>query len=133
MVYATRGLVGALCSLAAARDPNGVTVSLATVPGRELETDVPEDAPVFTDFYFPSEDSVSAVFGVDLSTPTAQGRFVSHPDGTLGVTREDDLHEVVFVVVPPYDVDDVTAYDRRGRRLDLDLLDAEPMPDSFDE
>lgn len=132
MVYATQGLVEALCSLASDRDPEGLTVTLATTPAGELPTTLEDGTPVFTDFYFPSGDSVSAVFGVDISTPTAQGRFVSHPDGTLGVTREDDLHEVVFVAVPPYDAAEVRAYGRRGDRLDLELLDVEPAAEAFE-
>jgi hypothetical protein len=84
---------------------------------------------VFTHFYLPSAgSSVNAVFGVDLGTPVAQtaGRFVSHPQGRLDVSKRDDLHAVVFVAVPPWDDDSVAAFDRHGARQDLSILDVEP-------
>jgi hypothetical protein len=128
VIHATRGLLDALLALASDRDPRGLTVSVATTPAGELpEAGLAPDEPVFTDFYLPDAGrSVSAVFGMDLGTPAAQGRFISHPEGNLSVTREDDLHEVVFVAVPPYDADSVAAFDRSGRRLQLSVLDVEP-------
>lgn len=131
MVYATRGLVEALLSIASDRDPYSVTMALAVTPAADLEVDLPPDAPVFTDFYLPTENSVSAVFGVDLGTPNAQGRFVSHPDGRLALTREDDLHEVVLVAVPPWDAASTAAFARTGRKLSLTLLDVEPPNESL--
>jgi hypothetical protein len=89
--------------------------------------------PVFTHFYLPrDDDSVSAVFGVDLGTPVGQtqGRFVSHPRGELSVSETDDLHEVVFVAVPPWDDDSVAAFDRRGTRREFSVLDVEPPAES---
>jgi hypothetical protein len=65
---------------------------------------------------------------MDLSTPGAAGRFVSHPDGTLALTKADDLHEVVFVAVPPYGPDDVAAFDRSGTELEFEVVDAAPPP-----
>lgn len=91
--------------------------------------------PVFTDLYFPSAGrSVDAVFGVDVSVPhgQAQGRFVSHPLGELGVSKTDDLHEVVLVAVPPWTREDVAAFDRSGRRLDLRIVAAAPPERPFD-
>jgi len=70
--------------------------------------------------------SVRAVFGMDLSTPGAAGRFITHPDGTLALTKRDDLHEVVFVAVPPYDLDHVGAFDRSGSGRSIRILDIEP-------
>ncbi len=135
MPHATSGLVEGLLTIAADRDPNGVSIALATTPAGDLGLDLPPETPVFTDFYFPDTgDSVSAVFGVDLSTPGSEGRFVSHPDGDPQLTRTDDLHGVVLVAVPPWTSDDLRAYDRRGRRQELELLDVVPrdgeLPDA---
>ena len=81
-----------------------MTVALAVTPAEELDAGLPSEASVFTDMYLPDTGgSVTAVFGMDLSTPGAAGRFVSHPDGVLALTKADDLHEVVFVAVPPYE------------------------------
>ncbi|MEF8842702.1 MAG: hypothetical protein V5A62_13940 [Haloarculaceae archaeon] len=134
MVYATRGLLDALLELARDREPGRLTVSIATTPSGELgdEVDLDPEIPVFTDLYLPAAGrSVSAVFGMDLGTPRAQGRFLSHPDGYLGVRQTDDLHEVVLVAVPPYDRSSVAAFDRRGERLALDVLDVEPPQEPF--
>jgi len=59
---------------------------------------------------------VNAVFGVDIGTPAGRGgaRFISHPNGFLGVSKRDDLAAVVLVAVPPYDDDAVAAFDRAG-------------------
>ena len=137
VLYATAGLVDALLEIAADRDPNSVSIAVTTRPAREL-SEVPEDGPapdepVFTDFYLPEAgNSVRAVFGMDLGTPSAAGRFVSHPTGPLAVTREDDLSEVVFVVVPPYDRDSLAAFDRSGSRLTLQTLNAAPPEVAFE-
>lgn len=130
MIYATRGLVETLLRMAEEADPDSVTISVAVTQASELlETDLPPETPVFTHFYMPSAGgSVNAVFGVDLGTPVGQtqGRFVSHPDGNLSLTKEDDLHEVVFVAVPPWDEPSVAAFDRRGDQQEVELLDVEP-------
>lgn len=138
VVYATRGLAEALLTIARERAPASVTMPLATTPAGELDAeippeesdgDLPPETPVFTDFYLPEVgNSVSAVFGVDLGTPAGQtqGRFVSHPEGRLELLRTDDLHEVVFVATPPWERESLAAFDRRGRRLALELVEAEP-------
>lgn len=127
MAYITRALLTALLELAGDRDPTGVTVSLAVTPAGELDASLPSDRAVFTDMYLPDTGgSVRAVFGMDLSTPGAAGRFISHPDGTLALTKRDDLHEVVFVAVPPYDTEDVAAFDRSGSGRPIDIVDVEP-------
>jgi len=133
VVHATTGLVDALLDIATDRDPRPVTVSVTTTPAGDLDCDLPDETPVFTDFYLPdAANSVEAVFGVDLGTPGAEGRFVSHPDGRLHLTREDDLHEIVFVAVPPYDRESVAAFERRGRERSIDLLDVAPPAASLD-
>lgn len=137
MVYATRGLVEALLEFARERAPASLTVGLATTAAGELDAspaDLPPETPVFTDFYLPTVgSSVNAVFGVDLGTPAGQtqGRFVSHPDGRRELLRTDDLHEVVFVATPPWGSGSLAAFDRRGRELDVQLLDAAPPDDSL--
>lgn len=130
MVYATRGLVETLLRLADEADPESVTISVAVTPAGELpDADLPSETPVFTHFYMPNAaGSVNAVFGVDLGTPVGQtqGRFVSHPNGQRSLTKEDDLHEVVFVATPPWNVQSVTAFDRRGTERPFEILDVEP-------
>lgn len=127
MVYATEALLDALLTFADDRDPSEVAIALETTDAADLEVDLPPDTTILTDFYFPNTgDSVSAVFGVDLSTPGSAGRFVSHPDGDHRLTRTDDLHGVVLVAVPPWDRESVRAYDRRGREQDLVALDVVP-------
>lgn len=137
MIYVTGGLVDVLLDMAESADPDDVTVDLATTPAGELSIDaVPPETPVFSDFYWPSSGgSVSAVFGVDLGTPLGQtqGRFVSHPLGDKKLSRQDDLHAVVFVAIPPWDRGSLIAYDRRGRRQDLEIIDATPPQRSLSD
>jgi hypothetical protein len=133
-VYATVGLVTALLEIAEDRSPNDVTIAVTTTPADEFEPplDLPPETPVFTDLYLPGTGgSVAAVFGMDLGTPASDGRFVSHPDGRLEVRQTDDLHEVVFVGVPPWERTDIAAFDRRGRGRPLELLDVEPPVESL--
>lgn len=137
-VVATRGLLDALCRLAADREPSRVSAALATTPASDLTGDtegVRPEAPVFTDFYLPqAHQSVSSVFGMDVSVPNGQtrGRFLSHPDGDPRLTKLDDFGEVVFVAIPPWGPDEVSAYDRRGRDHRLVILDAEPPIPEFE-
>jgi hypothetical protein len=133
VAYITRALLTALLELATDRDPSSVTVSLAVTPADELDASLPPDRPVFTDMYLPDTGgSVRAVFGMDLSTPGAAGRFITHPDGVLALTKRDDLHEVVFVAVPPYELDDVAAFDRSGSGRSIEILDIEPPDGEID-
>lgn len=134
MVYITRGLLTALLELAADRDPSEVTVALAVTPAAEFDAELPADESVFTDMYLPDTGgSVTAVFGMDLSTPGAAGRFISHPDGVLTLTKADDLHEVVFISVPPYDEDCVAAFDRSGNEYELEIVDTAPPPGELED
>jgi len=133
VAYITRALLTALLELAADRDPSSVTVSIAVTPADELDASIPPDRSVFTDMYLPDTGgSVRAVFGMDLSTPGAAGRFITHPDGALALTKRDDLHEVVFVAVPPYGLDDVAAFDRSGTGRPIEVLDIEPPDGEID-
>jgi predicted dehydrogenase len=134
VVHITRGLLKALLELADDRDPSSVTVALAVTPAEEFASELPPDTPVFTDMYLPNTgNSVTAVFGMDISTPNAAGRFISHPDGTLELTKADDLHEVVFVAVPPYEEASVAAFGRSGEGRPIEIVDAEPPDGQLDD
>lgn len=134
MVYITEGLLTVLLEVAVDRDPGRVTVALTVTPAGDLDVDLPADASVFTDMYLPGTGgSVAAVFGMDLSTPGAAGRFVSHPDGRLELTKADDLHEVVLVAVPPYDPASVAAFERSGTEVPLRTVDVAPPPGTLED
>jgi len=130
VLYVTRGLVETLLRLASEQEPNSTTIPLSVTPAGDIpDADLSAETPVFTHFYMPEAGrSVSAVFGVDLGTPVGQteGRFISHPEGDLRVSKRDDLHEVVFVAVPPWTDDALAAFDRSGREQELTILDVEP-------
>lgn len=136
MIYATEGLVDSLLRMAEDEAPDPLTVPLATTAAGELpDCDLPADTPVFTHFYMPSAGrSVSFVFGYDLGTPVGQtaGQFVSHPAGHLEVTQEDDLHQIVFVAVPPWDGESIATFDRRGEEHQLTVLEVEPPEEAFE-
>ena len=135
MIYATRGLVDTLLRMAAEKDPDSTRIPLAVTGAEELpDADVPADAAVFTHFYMSNEgDALNAVFGVDLNTPVGQtpGMFVSHPRGDLRVSKRDDLREVVFVAVPPWDTDSIRVFGRDGSEKELSVLDVEPPDESL--
>ena len=136
VVYITRGLLDALLEMAADDDPEGVSVVLASTPAGAFDAGLGLDTetPVLTHFYFPeTSGSVNAVFGVDLGTPAGQGRarFVSHPNGRLEATREDTFAAALVVAVPPWDESSCAVFNRNNRRLDLDVLDAEPPQESL--
>ncbi|ELZ47183.1 hypothetical protein C464_09637 [Halorubrum coriense DSM 10284] len=138
MIYVTRDLLTVLRERAASEDPDEVNVRLSATPAGEFEADLGLDpeTPVVTHFTLPSVgSSVSSVFGVDLGAPAGEGgaRFLSHPDGFLGVSRTDDLAAVVIVAVPPYDGDSVAAFDRAGDGVELAVVDAAPPTESVPE
>jgi hypothetical protein len=125
-VYVAADLLEALCELAAKRDPDRVSVPLGVTPPDRLEEAEPADGPVFTHFYLPDTGrSVRAVFGVDLGTPSGStpGIFHGHADGRRELTKRDELRQVCFVAVPPWEPTEVVAIDRRGRRRPLHVLD----------
>jgi len=140
-VFVTAGLLEILVEFAADREPQQANVPLAATPAGDLAGNAPElhgldpDTPVLTHFYLPNAaGSVNSVFGMDLGTPSARtaARFVSHPNGPLGVTKRDDLAGVILVAVAPWETETVAAFDRRGTRLDLTVLDAEPPVETLD-
>lgn len=137
MIYATRGLVEVLLELAGDAEPETVTAELSVTRAGEFDEDlgIDPETPILTHFYLPEAgQSVSAVFGMNLGTPAgqSQGRFVSHPTGGMKVRREDDLHGVVLVAVPPWDRESVRAFARDGTGRELALLDAEPPEEALE-
>jgi len=138
VVYVTRDLLTVLLDHAAAREPTAVSVQLTATPAGEFDADLglAPETPVVTHFTLPEVGgSVNEVFGVELGTPagTGRARFVSHPDGDPELTKADDLAGIVLVAVPPWDHDDVVAYDRAGARLDRTVVDASPPEESVPE
>ncbi|MEM4781362.1 MAG: hypothetical protein QXG03_07375 [Halalkalicoccus sp.] len=136
MAYITRGLATALLEFAAEAEPERFSAGLGTTPAAEFEAalGIPEETRVFTHFYHPEAGrSVNAVFGMDFSTPVGrtEGRFVSHPQGDLKVEITDDLHATMFVAVPPWDVEQLAVFGRRGRRQPLELVEAEPPAETL--
>ncbi len=136
MQYITRGLVETLLRLGRESEPDPTTVPLSVTQASTLDgADLPPEAPVFTHFYLPNKgDAVNAVFGVDLTTPVGQtpGLFVSHPRGDLRLSKRDDLREVVFVGVPPWDDSGIAAFDRGGDRLEYQVLEAAPPSETVE-
>ena len=133
-VYATRALVRALLEFAIDAEPTPITVQLATTPATDLDAGIDVDGPVFSHFYFPdAAPSNRAVFGIDLSVPPGRshGLFRSHPTEDRSLSERDDLHERVFVAVPPWDLESVSVFDRSGRRHQLRLLDATLPPEEL--
>lgn len=131
MTHATRGLVEALLDMAAEAEPNSLGVVLASTPAGAFDVDLSLDpeTPVLTHFYYPDTGrSLTAVFGMELGTPAGSGsaRFVTHPGGDLELTERDDLAAAVLVAVPPWTEESLAAFDRAGRRLPLEVVDAEP-------
>lgn len=136
MTYITCGLATALLEFAAETEPERFSAGLGTTLASEFDADlgIPEGTPVFTHFYHPDAGgSVKAVFGMDFSTPAGRtrGRFVSHPQGELAVEITDDLHATMFVAVPPWELEQLAVFDRRGTRQALSLIDAEPPQETL--
>ncbi len=140
MVYITRGLLSVLLERGEEADPASVSLLLDTTPAGqfpdlapEARTNLDPDTPVLTHFYLPETgSSVSAVFGMNLSTPAGRARFLTHPDGGTSLRETDDLAGAVLIAVPPYDERSVVAYDRRGRGLDLTVIDADPPEEELE-
>ncbi|MFC7098352.1 hypothetical protein [Halobaculum marinum] len=136
-VHVSADLLSLLLERATDADPGAENVVLdATAAGDLVDPPATLDptTPVLTHFYFPgAAGSVSKVFGMDLGRPAGRARFLSHPDGDRRLTEEDDLAATVLVAVPPYDTDHVVAYDRRGRRRELVVVDAAPPEERVDD
>ena len=138
MIHVTRDLLTVLLDHAADRDPTPANLQLSATRAEEFDAElgIDPETPVLTHFTLADVGgSVNAVFGVDLGTPAGRGRarFVSHPDGRLRLSKTDDLAAIVIVAVPPYDDDDVAAFDRAGDGVELVVLDAVPPEESIPE
>lgn len=134
MIYVTRSLLAVLLERARETDPSDISVLLDTTPAGRFPdpptfdgASLDPDTPVLTHFYLPEAGgSVSAVFGMDLTTPAGRARFLSHPDGHPRPRETDDLAAIVLIAVPPYEETTVTAFDRHSRSVEFGLLDADP-------
>jgi len=138
VIHITRDLLTVLLDHAAESDPGETSLKLSPTRAGEFDEDTGLDpeTPVLPHFTPAGVGgSVNAVFGVNIGTPAGRGgaRFVSHPDGFLGVSKTDDLAAVVLVAVPPYDDDGVAAFDRSGNGIELAVLDAAPPEESLPE
>lgn len=138
MIHVTRDLLTVLLDHVDDRDPAATNLRLSSTQAGEFETETGLDpeTPVLTHFTPAGVGgAVNAVFGVDLGTPVGRGgaRFLSHPNGFLGVSKTDDLAAVMLVSVPPYDDDAVAAFDRAGNGIELAVLDAAPPEESLPE
>lgn len=135
MIYITRGLVETLLRFGSEKDPDPTTIPLAVTRAGELpDAELADDTPVFTHFYMPSAgDALNAVFGVNLTNPAGQtpGVFVSHPRGDLQVSKRDELREVIFVAVPPWEERSLRAFGRRGDAREYTILEIEPPEESL--
>ena len=136
-LYATSALLDVLLDMSEAAEPDPVSVVLTSTPAGAFDADfgLDADTPVLTHFYLPDAgQSVTAVFGLDLSTPAGRGRarFHAHPQGPRTPTKRDDFAAAVLVAVPPWDRTTVRAYDRSGTRLTLEEVDAEPPEETLE-
>lgn len=137
-VYITWSLFETLQQFASRSESESLSIGLAVTPARQLTgaEGIPDATPVFTHLYLPHRpNSVSTVFGIDLHTPPGRthGKFVTHPFSELRLTKRDDLHEIVFVAVPPWDEDSIAAFDRVGRRHPIRVIDAVPSDEPLPE
>lgn len=136
-IYVTTGLLDVLLDMSETAEPDPVSVVLAPTPAGEFDADlgIEAETPVLTHFYLPEAgQSVTAVFGLDLSTPAGRGRarFHAHPQGPREPTKRDDFAAAVLVAVPPWDRTTVRAYDRSGTRLAVREVDAVPPEETLD-
>jgi hypothetical protein len=136
-IHVTTGLLDVLLDMSEAAEPDPVSVVLTPTPAGEFDADlgIEAETPVLTHFYLPDAgQSVTAVFGLDLSTPAGRGRarFHAHPQGPREPTKRDDFAAAVLVAVPPWDRTTVRAYDRSGTRLAVREVDAVPPEETLD-
>lgn len=135
-IYVTSGLLDVLLDMSESAEPEPLSVVLAPTRAGAFDADLGIDAetPVLTHFYLPEAGrSVTAVFGLDLSTPAGRGRarFHAHPQGPREPTKRDDFAAAVLVAVPPWERIAVRAYDRSGNRLTLREIDAVPPEETL--
>lgn len=137
-VHITSALLDVLLDMSEAAEPDSVSVLLTPTPADAFDValDLDAETPVLTHFYLPDAGkSVTAVFGLDLSTPAGRGRarFHAHPQGPRTPTKRDDFAAAVLVAVPPWNRAGVRAYDRTGERLDIEVVEAEPPEERLED
>lgn len=137
-LYVTSALLDVLLDMSETAEPDTLSVVLTPTRAGAFDADLGLDAdtPVLTHFYLPDAGrSVTAVFGLDLSTPAGRGRarFHAHPQGPRAPTKRDDFAAAVIVAVPPWDRSAVRAYDRSGAQLALEEVDAEPPEETLED
>jgi hypothetical protein len=137
-IHVTSALLDVLLDMSEAAEPDPVSVVLTSTPAGAFDADIglDGDAPVLSHFYLPEAGrSVTAVFGLDLSTPAGRGRarFHAHPQGPRGPTKRDDFAAAVLVAVPPWDRTALRAYDRSGNQLTLREVDAVPPEETLED
>lgn len=137
-LYVTSALLDVLLDMSERTEPDTLSVVLSPTRAGAFDADIDLDAdtPVLTHFYLPDAGrSVTAVFGLDLSTPAGRGRarFHAHPQGPREPTKRDDFAAAVIVAVPPWDRSAVRAYDRSGAQLVLEEVDADPPEETLED
>ena len=137
-LYITEALLDVLLDMSEDSEPESVSVVLTSTPAEAFETDlgIDDETPVLTHFYLPDAGrSVTAVFGLDLSTPAGRGRarFHAHPQGPRTPTKRDDFAAAVLVAVPPWERESVRAFGRGGDELVLTEVDAVPPEESLED
>jgi hypothetical protein len=137
-IHVTSALLDVLLDMSETAEPESVSVVLTSTPAGAFDADLDLDpeTPVLTHFYLPEAgQSVTAVFGLDLSTPAGRGRarFHAHPQGPNRPTKRDDFAAAVIVAVPPWSRSEIRAYDRSGGRLAVEEVDAEPPEETLED
>jgi hypothetical protein len=137
-IHVTSGLLDVLLDMSESAEPDPVSVVLTPTPAGSFDVDlgIDPETPILTHFYLPEAgQSVTAVFGLDLSTPAGRGRarFHAHPQGPRKPTKRDDFAAAVLVAVPPWTRAAVRAYDRSGNRLALREIDAAPPEETLED
>jgi hypothetical protein len=137
-IHVTSALLDVLLDMSEAAEPDPISVVLTPTPASAFDADLGLDpeTPVLTHFYLPEAGrSVTAVFGLDLSTPAGRGRarFHAHPQGPREPTKRDDFAAAVLVAVPPWEPAEVRAYDRSGTRLVIETIDAVPPEETLED
>lgn len=125
-VFIIEDLLDTLLDLASRSDPRKISIGLASENSKNLDLkNIPSNIEVFYDFYYPSGKSIKEVFGMDISTPpsSTQARFISHPSGYTKIMKEDELHRIIFIAVPPWTKESIKVYNRNGEEYNLEIID----------
>lgn len=124
-IFITSDLLDTLLDLASKSSPKKISIGLTSEKSKKLDLkNISNDKEVFYDFYFPSAKSIKDIFGMDISTPpsSTQARFISHPSGYAKIMKNDELHKIIFIAVPPWDKESVKVYNRNSEEYDLEII-----------